>query len=118
MNNSDVDIATRYVEKAENAKLKGYVFELTFSEYKRLTSTKRCAYTGEIFSDYVDGIPVDKFRARTLDRIDNTKGYVKGNVVACIYGINSLKSNIENNDHGLTLEMLEKFVKEIKKRKK
>lgn len=37
----------------------------------------------------------------TIDRIDNTKGYVKGNVMAISNRANNLKSIFENPEYGM-----------------
>ena len=63
-------------------------FSLTVSQIKQLYRRKTCAYTGVKFVDE-ENHPLH----RTFDRIDSSKGYVTGNVVACTQRINTLKGN-------------------------
>jgi len=111
---SDVELAARYAKKAEMATDKGIEFDLSFTEYKRLHSLKRCAYSGLEFCGYTDGKPDDKFRGRTLDRVESNIGYVKGNVVAVCWGVNNLKSIWENPDNPLSCEMVGKIIEKVR----
>ena len=115
---SDIDIAARYVKKAEWAKEKGIEFSLSFFEYKKLSNRKRCAYSDIEFSEYVDGKPVDSFRMKTLERINNDLGYTYDNVIAVCYGINVLKGTWENPNNQLSFELVSKVVKNIHKIKR
>jgi len=114
---SDIDIAARYVKKAEWAKEKGIEFSLSFFEYKKLSNRKRCAYSDIEFSEYVDGKPVDSFSMKTLERIDNNLGYTYDNTTAVCYGVNVLKGNWENPNNQLNIELVLKVVKNIIKLK-
>lgn len=51
-------------------------------------SYKTCFYTGKPFGE--EGT----LFARSFDRVDSSKGYVEGNVVACTVDINQKKSNL------------------------
>ena len=66
----------------------GRDFSLTVSQIKQLYRRKTCTYTGVKFVDE-EGHPLQ----RTFDRVDSSKGYVTGNVVACTQRINTLKGN-------------------------
>ena len=112
---TDTEYAELYLRKAQSAKDAGIEFELTFAEYKRLRKMKRCAYSGEVFSEYENGVPVDKWRSRTLDRIDNTLGYIKGNVVAVCKGVNQFKAVWENPNNELDLLMVERIIRNVVK---
>lgn len=101
----DLHIARKYVAKADQAKSLGHDFELTFTEYKRLILKKTCAYSGLPFSPVVN-----TWSSRTLDRIDNSLGYVSGNVVACTHGMNQIKSQAENPAIPIDLKTLAKGV--------
>ena len=68
----------------KNAKERNVAFDLTFEEF--------CSYQNECF--YCG----DKFYGIRLDRVDNTKGYIKGNVVSCCVLCNSMKTNLKVND--------------------
>lgn len=94
----DLYAARHLVWKAENAKKRGIEFNLTMSSMKNLLSARRCFYTG---------IPLTKSTGKeengelrlsdfTIDRIDVSKGYVKGNVVACCHAANQMKNQFES----------------------
>jgi hypothetical protein len=89
----DVRIAHKYVAKKSNAFNRGFDFTLTFSEYKRIATRKTCYYTGIRLTDDDDTSP----NHRTIDRIDNSKGYVSGNCVACSNLANSIKAAVIEN---------------------
>lgn len=111
---NDVRLAEAYLKKAQSSKDRGLAFELSFMSYKNLMTAKRCYYTG-LPLDVVVGSRMH----RTIDRLDNSKGYVKGNVVACCQAANSLKSVIENPNLGLNLEQcLKVLVKACKRTSK
>lgn len=92
----DFDIAKRYISKSVYAKEKGHEFTLTFAQYKRILTAKYCRYTGVKLTTSANkkGLKDDNFC--TLDRVDNSIGYVVGNVVACCYAYNQFKAVIEN----------------------
>lgn len=50
---------------------------------------------------------------KTFERLDNTKGYVEGNVVAVIKGVNLLKNVMTEDPAGLRLtkKQVELFLK-------
>jgi hypothetical protein len=59
---------------------------------------------------------------RTIDRVDASKGYVIGNVVACCYAVNHMKSLVENDLAGTGLtglkvvrKVFDKTIKRIEK---
>ncbi|AHJ87405.1 hypothetical protein phiPsa374_145 [Pseudomonas phage phiPsa374] len=92
----DLYAAKHLVWKAENAKKRGIEFSLTHTGMKNLLGAKRCYYTG---------IPLTKSTGKeaelqlsdfTIDRIDGSKGYVKGNVVACCHAANQMKGQLES----------------------
>lgn len=104
----DVELAKSYVNRSAKAKAKGLEFSISFAEYQALMSEKRCHYTGmEIFPP--EGT-VQNYNTRTIDRVDQNKGYVSGNCVACSRYFNSLKSVIENGNNDLTFDHLRRGV--------
>ena len=98
MKRTDLSIAQSYIDKAKYAKEKGLEFTISFNQYKRLVTRKKCEYTSLPF----DTSPQHKL---TLDRIDNSKGYIPGNVVAICYFANQFKSIWENPTNQVTLEL-------------
>ena len=87
---SDVKLARKYLSKEQQARDRGIVFKLSLTSYRNLISAKKCFYTGITLSD-VEGAG-DQL---TIDRIDNTRGYEHGNVVACCLAFNQLKGKLE-----------------------
>lgn len=83
----DLTVAKKLISRADKAKQRGKPFNLGFREIRRLYSTKKCFFTGVEFG--AENTPT----ARTVDCVDPSKGYVKGNVVACTERINRLKDN-------------------------
>jgi len=85
---SDVQLAKKYIHKASNARSRKIEFSLSFSEFKRVMSSKRCGYTGQEITHF------DGPNKKTLDRIDASKGYVHGNVVVCSKAFNEKKGSL------------------------
>ncbi|AMR58042.1 putative anti-sigma factor [Pseudomonas phage vB_PsyM_KIL5] len=81
--------------KAENAKKRGINFDLSFQSMKNLMGAKRCFYTGILLTKSSGKEAELQLSDFTIDRIDGSKGYTSGNVVACCYGANQMKSQFE-----------------------
>lgn len=103
---NEIELAKRYINKAGYAKDKGHAFELTFAQYKRIITTKKCRYTGIELTTVAspNGLKTPNFC--TLDRVDNSLGYVVGNVVACSFAYNQYKSIIEDPTNVIDFTML------------
>lgn len=84
---SDVEVAKKLVNIHSSAQSRNLEFNLTFEYVKKLLEYTTCFYTNVQFTE--DGI-----FARSFDRVDNDKGYVIGNVVACTVDINGKKNNL------------------------
>lgn len=69
-----------------SARKRNLEFNLSDDDIRILLERKTCYYTGSRFSSE------NRKYSKTIDRIDNSKGYVTGNVVACTHGANSLKN--------------------------
>lgn len=78
----------------DNAKRKVHDFELEFDELIEITQ-QNCRYCDCLPSNNYkladDGF---EFKYNGIDRVDNSKGYVKGNVVPCCKPCNTMKSNL------------------------
>jgi len=108
---TDIEIAQKYINKSRNAADKGHEFTLSLTEFMRLMKRKTCYYTGvHLQNEYLTNA-----NGRTLDRIDNKLGYVKGNVVTCSFYFNQLKSAIEDNNTDFTADRVLLGIKKIKK---
>lgn len=83
-----VRASRKYSQLLNSANRRGIEFNLTFTEVKALTKVTKCYYTGEPFD------PSSEENKASIDRIDASKGYVKGNVVVCCKRINNLKARL------------------------
>lgn len=90
----DLYVARKLSSKANNARDRGIEFNLSFQAMKNLLSANKCYYTGIKINRPETAAP-NKPDDLTIDRIDCSKGYVKGNVVACSFAANQLKSQFE-----------------------
>ena len=84
---SDVEVAKKLVNIHSSAQNRNLEFNLTFECVKKLLEYTTCYYTNVPFTE-------DGPNARSFDRVDNEKGYVVGNVVACTVDINGKKNNL------------------------
>jgi hypothetical protein len=91
----DVEIAKKYLNKKKNAEMRGVEFDLPLLSFINLYNAKKCYYTGITLTKHQSDPEKPYFSDFTIDRLDSTKGYVKGNVVACCYGANQLKAMAE-----------------------
>lgn len=102
----DIDIAKRLVRTERSANDRGKEFSLSFKKMKQLLSAKKCYITGvdlQMEDDKADNY-------LTIERLDNNKGYVDENVVACSSYINKKKGD-------LTLEEIKLIYQACKKKK-
>lgn len=92
----DLYVARKLNSKAKNAQDRGIDFTLTFQAMKNLLSSSKCYYTGvSLTKGFSEGTP--KASDLTIDRIDCSRGYEKGNVVACCHAFNQMKSYVEKS---------------------
>lgn len=81
----------RYINKKSVAKRNGIPFTISFEAYKEQFEKQqgKDGYTGkQMFLDFGHGRSALTI---TLDRIDNNKGYVEGNIKFCCLNINAKK---------------------------
>lgn len=83
----DVEVAKKLVNIHSSAQSRNLDFDLTFEYVKNLLEYSTCFYTNVTFTE-------DGPNARSFDRVDNDRGYVIGNVVACTTDINGKKNNL------------------------
>jgi len=110
---TDYEIASKYKAKVKACKSQGIEFNLSLMSYANTMRRKRCFYTGIKLTLAKEG---RRMRGSdiTLERIDNSKGYVKGNVVACSYSANQFKAIIENPTSPIDKKSIVKILKHIK----
>ena len=71
-------------------------FNLTFEEFKQIiNNNKVCHYCSKllIYNQHSRNWGESLTRAHQLDRKDNSKGYIKDNIVTCCWTCNRLKSD-------------------------
>ena len=93
----DLKVAKKLTSLSSSAFSRGIDFDLSFKKVKQLLTRKTCYFTG---------IKFDKFNIRSIDRVDNTRGYVNDNVVACTKDFNEIKRD-------LTLKQIEMLYKKV-----
>lgn len=105
-------ILTKRLNILKSANKRGLEFNLTDANIRALLNQKTCYYTGVVF--YENDDPMN---ARTFERIDDKKGYVKGNVVAVTLKANRIKNIVleHNNELKISVEQFLKMAEQIKK---
>lgn len=97
---SDLEIVKKYVSLSHSAESRNIQFNISFSEFKKIYNTKKCYYTG------VRLVHNHNF---SFDRVDNSKGYISGNIVACDKAFNSLKTNLTLEQINLLYNRINQF---------
>ena len=106
LKNKNRIIANRkYREKLnpEKTKAQSIIFNITFeyllqawNSYKEKHGYK-CRYTGETMT-FIRGKGVITYTNLSLDRLENDKGYIEGNIIFCTAGFNSKKGSLSIED--------------------
>lgn len=91
-------VLTKRLNILKSANKRGLEFNLTDANIKTLLNKKTCYYTGVAFDEDNDPMNV-----RTFERVDDTKGYVKGNVVAVTLRANRIKNILLEHDNELKI---------------
>lgn len=82
-----VRLADKYLQLFRSSVKRGKEFNLTLKDVHNILQQKTCYYTGTVFEESGPNM-------RTVDRVDNSLGYVKGNVVACTLAANQAKEHL------------------------
>ena len=98
----DLYVSSRYRIKANDAKVRKLEFSLTFSEFRKLVARRTCQYTGIRLTLPESG--AQKLTDMSFERVDNSKGYVSGNVISVCFAANNIKSVFENPKHLLNVD--------------
>ena len=96
-------ILKRYKSKIRHCKERGVGFSLTLDEFTSLHSQSHCFYTGVKMTQREPGKPWHSTDA-TIDRVDASKSYETGNVVACCWSANKFKAYMEQPGELINLE--------------
>jgi hypothetical protein len=96
-----------------NAKRRKIEFNISkeYAYEQFLKQNKKCAYSGRDLIFTKNYCLRGKEQTASLDRIDNTKGYIEGNIQWLHKDINRLKSNFSESDF---LDMCREIIKNIK----
>ena len=87
-------IIFKWKQLKQSAQDRNKDFKLTLEDIRKLMLVKKCYYLEvQLEDNYYDQQKATP-NERTIDRIDNNKGYVKGNVVACSRKANQLKNMV------------------------
>jgi len=81
---TEQDVQHRLSMVRQSAAARGYACTLTAANIRLLMAETHCQYTGKPFT------PDDPL---TFERVDNSKGYIPGNVIPVCKSANELKSN-------------------------
>lgn len=95
-------VARKYRDKVSSSKTRNIEFKLTLNEFRQLLMRKNCAYTGIPLTLHVQGNQSNT--DLSIERVDNSKGYVKGNVIAVCYAANNIKSVFEDPNTFLSVK--------------
>lgn len=98
----DLKVARKYIALEQSAKERGLEFSLTIVGLRNLLAAKYCYYTGVEFTK-------NGGSSRSIDRVDSSKGYITGNVVACCSRVNQAKAD-------LSLKEIKAMVKKMEKK--
>lgn len=110
-------VANFYINKINSCASRNIDFELTISDVRNLLSRKNCVYSGLAMTHTGAGVSGtnQRFSDVTIERVDSSIPYVKGNVVAVCHGFNALKSTYEQSNNAVGFKHLYKFVDTLRK---
>lgn len=111
-------VANYYKAKVESCRDRGIEFKLSLISVRNLLSAKYCGYTGMELTRNKAGAKSACQSDVTIGRIDNSLGYVKGNVIAVSNVANNFKSIFENPVYKMDMKMAEKALKNMQKKLK
>lgn len=115
----DKFVAQYYVNKQNNCRNRKISFNLTLTQVKNMLRAKRCQLTGIELTHTDAGLVGNSGLQRptdvTIDRLDCSKPYETGNVIAVAHITNQLKAAFENKSH-TSLETLHKMSRSLKKK--
>lgn len=108
-------VADMYRRKVNSARHRNIEFRLSLVSMRNLLRTTHCPYTGlELTIQRGDGKPLRPTDG-VIDRIDNQKGYVPGNVKAISHIANQFKSMFEDPSYALDFNTAHKALSLMKR---
>ena len=105
-------VLSKRLQILKSANSRGLEFNLTDANVRKLLNTKVCYYTGVAFNENNDPLNI-----RTFERVDDTKGYVQGNVVVVTLRANRIKNLLveQDNELNIGIEQFINMAEQIKK---
>jgi hypothetical protein len=101
---TDIEVAKKLHQLYTSAQQRNLEFDLSFAKVKRLMLAEKCFYTGIKFAKTGPS-------AKSIDRVDASKGYTDANTVPCTIAINQLKGNLDVTDLVKMVSKLNSFKK-------
>jgi hypothetical protein len=98
---TDMDICKKMTSIVSSGSNRNIEVNLSFTALSWVMRSKTCFFTG-VKLNFTENHP----HQLTVDRLDNDKGYIDGNVVACSKEFNEIKGN-------LTLEQIKILYKKL-----
>lgn len=111
-------VANYYKAKVESCKDRGIEWNLNLISVRNLLSAKVCGYTGMPLTTPKVGAKASIQSDVTIDRIDNSRPYEKGNVIAVSNVANNFKSLFENPVYKLDMLTAQKALVKMQKKLK
>lgn len=108
-------VADYYKRKNDSCRSRGIEWGLSLVSVRNLLRSRTCPYTGKTMTRPKGGGP-NLATDITVDRIDNSKGYVPGNVIACSHIANNFKGIFENPTFQLDIATAYKALGRMQKR--
>lgn len=94
-------VAEYYIGKSRSAAERNIPWKLSLVSFRNMMRATVCPYTGVLMTK--PNLSNPKPTDITIDRIDNTKGYIPGNVMAISRQANNFKSIFENPKYPLDM---------------
>lgn len=94
-------VAEYYIGKSRSASERNINWAISLVSFRNMMRCTVCPYTGVLMTK--PSLSTPRHTDITIDRIDNTKGYVPGNVMAISRMANNFKSIFENPKYPLDM---------------
>lgn len=101
----------RWLAAKSRAEKTGIVFDISVQQLEDLWSHQagKCFYSGfDMLTDVEAGVGPGTY-AMSIDRMDNSVGYVLGNVVLCCSIVNIMKSQLSHDEFLRIVNAIKKF---------
>jgi hypothetical protein len=103
-------VLRKWFNQRKSAHKRGIQFALTPTSIMNMLRAKKCHYSGIKLTPGARPGEQQKLTDFSIDRIDSSKGYIPGNVVACCRAVNEMKSYLESRGENPTPEQMKIIV--------